>query len=186
MLTIGLDAHEQTSSLCILSDSGGPVKELTLKGHPRRALKWLRELDEPFQICFEASTNYGWLYDELKTVAVKVLVAHPGRLRLIFRSRRKNDRIDAARLAKLLSLGELPLVHVPSIGIRSWRGLIEHRQGCVRERTRIKNGIRALLRTYGIKTPHRLRLWTRRGRCLAGRARPTDDGRGPETRPVPR
>ncbi len=165
MLSIGLDAHERTSSLCILGASDGSVKELTLKGHPRRVLKWLRGLNEPFQICFEASTNYGWLYDELKAVAVKVLVAHPGRLRLIFRSRRKNDRIDAFRLAKLLYLGELPLVHVPSMGIRAWRGLIEHRQGCVRERTRIKNGIRALLRTHGIKTSHRLRLWTRRGRA---------------------
>ena len=49
--------------------------------------------------------------------------------------------------------------------IRAWRGLIEHRQGCVRERTRVKNGIRALLRTHGIKTPHRLRLWTCKGRA---------------------
>ncbi len=165
MLSIGLDAHERTSSLCILDASGQVVKELTLKGHPRRVLQWLRELDEPFQICFEASTNYGWLYDELKAVAAKVLVAHPGRLRLIFRSRRKNDRIDASRLAKLLYLGELPLVHVPSLDIRAWRGLIEHRQRCVRERTRVKNGIRALLRTHGIQMPNRLQLWTRKGRA---------------------
>lgn len=165
MLSIGLDAHERTSSLCILDTSGRTVKELTLKGHPRRVLQWLQELDEPFKICFEASTNYGWLYDELKTTAAEVLVAHPGRLRLIFRSRRKNDRIDAARLAKLLYLGELPLVYVPGVDVRAWRGLIEHRQRCVRERTRVKNGIRALLRTHGIQMPSRLRLWTQKGRA---------------------
>ena len=68
MLSIGLDAHERTSSLCILGPSGRPVKELTLKGHPRRVLQWLGELDEPFQICFEASTNYGWLHDGLKEI----------------------------------------------------------------------------------------------------------------------
>ena len=164
MLSIGLDTHERTSSLCILDTSGRTVKELTLKGHPRRVLQWLRELDEPFKICFEASTNYGWLYDELKSTAAEVLVAHPGRLRLIFRSRRKNDRIDAARLAKLLYLGELPLVYVPGVDVRAWRGLIEHRQRCVRERTRVKNGIRALLRTHGIQMPSRLQLWTRKGR----------------------
>ncbi len=165
MLSIGLDAHERTSSVCILDASGRTVKELTLKGHPRRVVQWLRELNEPFKICFEASTNYGWLYDELKAIAIGVLVAHPGRLRLIFRSRRKNDRIDAARLAKLLYLGELPLVHVPGMDVRAWRGLIEHRQRCVRERTRVKNGIRALLRTHGIQMPSRVRLWVRKGRA---------------------
>ena len=165
MLSIGLDAHERTSSLCILDTSGRTVKEVTVKGHPRMVLRWLREVKEPFKICFEASTNYGWLYDELKVIAVEVLVAHPGRLRLIFRSRRKNDRIDAARLAKLLYLGELPLVHVPGADVRAWRGLIEHRQRCVRERTRVKNGIRALLRTHGIQMPCRVRLWARKGRA---------------------
>ena len=41
--------------------------------------------------------------------------AHPGQLGLIFRSKHKNDRNDAERLAKLLYLGETPTVHVPSL-----------------------------------------------------------------------
>ena len=168
MLSIGLDAHERTSSLCILDASGQVVKELTVKGHPRRAIDALRKLTEPFQICFEASTNYGWLYDELRAIAARVLVAHPGRLRLIFKSRRKNDRLDAARLAKLLFLDEVPTVHVPGLDVRAWRGLIEHRQRCVRERTRIKNGIRALLRTHGIDSARGRQLWTQAGRAWLG------------------
>ena len=99
MLSIGLDAHERTSSFCILNATGQVVKELTAKGHPRRVLEVLRRLNEPFQICFEASTNYGWLYEQLTKFAKRVVVAHPGRLSLIFKSRRKNDRLDAARLA---------------------------------------------------------------------------------------
>lgn len=34
--------------------------------------------------------------------------AGQGHLRLIFRSQRKNDRLDAERLAKLLYLGDVP------------------------------------------------------------------------------
>jgi transposase len=174
MLSIGLDVHERTSSVCILDSAGRVVKELTVKGHPRKVLELLLTLEEPFQICFEASTNYGWLYDQLKPLAVRVLVAHPGRLRLIFRSRRKNDRLDAARLAKLLFLDEVPVVHVPGLDVRAWRGLIEHRQGCVGERTRIKNGIRSLLRSHGIESVRGRRLWTRAGRAwLAALELPT-------------
>ena len=163
MLTVGFDAHQRTSSLCILDSEGRVVKEETIRGHPREAVSRLRRLEEPYQVCFEASTNYGWLYDELNKGAVKVTVAHPGRLRLIFRSRRKNDRVDAARLAKLLYLDEVPPVHVPGVDTRAWRGLIEHRQRCVRERTRIKNSIRALLRAHGIDSIRGGRLWTRAG-----------------------
>lgn len=159
MYSIGMDVHERTTSLCILDDSGRTVKEVTIKGHPRRAVEWLSRLDGPFQVCFEASTNYGWLTDQLERIGAKVVVAHPGRLRLIFRSRRKNDRLDAARLAKLLFLDEVPQVHVPSSSGRSWRGLIEHRERAIRERTRAKNGLRALLRSLGIQSPSH--LWTK-------------------------
>jgi hypothetical protein len=50
------------------------------------------------------------------------------------RSRRKNDRMDAEKLAKLLFLGMVPLVHVPSPDVRSERWMIRHRQSLIRER----------------------------------------------------
>jgi transposase len=123
----------------------------------------LRHLPESFEVCYEASCGYGWLYDQLKPIAARVVVAHPGQLRLIFRSKRKNDRADAQKLAKLLFLGEVPPVYVPSPETRAWRALVEHRQRCVAERTRGKNGIRAVLRTHGIEVPKRTGLWSARG-----------------------
>jgi len=166
MLHVGLDVHERSSAVCILDENGKKVKEHSVRGHPRRVITWLRRhIDTPFQICFEASTSYGYLYDELRRIAHRVVVAHPGRLRLIFRSRRKNDRVDAAKLAKLLYLDALPAVYVPSAEIRSWRGMIEHRHRCVRSRTRCKLTIRALLRTHGVETLGRRRLWSKRGRA---------------------
>jgi hypothetical protein len=51
-------------------------------------------------------------------------MAHPGRLPPIFRSKDKNDRKDAERLAKLLYLGVAPAVHVPSAEVRTWSELI--------------------------------------------------------------
>jgi len=88
-------------------------------------------------------------------------VAHPGHLRLIFRSKRKNDRVDAEKLAKLLYLDEVPPVYVPAAEVRAWRGLIEYRQRVLAERTRVKNQLRALLRSHGLMPPKR--LWTRVG-----------------------
>lgn len=59
----------------------------------RQVIKTLEKVPERFVICYEASCGYGYLHDQLKWIAQRVVVAHPGKVRLIFRSKSKNDRI---------------------------------------------------------------------------------------------
>ena len=116
-----------------------------------------------FEVCYEASTGYGRFYELLTTVAARVAVAHPGLLRLIFRSKKKNDRADALKLAKLLYVGEVPQVYVPAADVRAWRELITFRKRLIEKRTRAKNGLRCLLRSLGIDPPQDFGLWSRKG-----------------------
>src|SRR5262249_15569964 len=99
----------------------------------------------------------------LKPIAAGVTVVHPGRLRLIFRSKDKNDRKDAARLAKLLDLGEVPAVHVPSGEGRTWRELITRRRRGSAPRTPAQNSVHPLLRCAGVVPPRQPALWTKKG-----------------------
>jgi transposase len=124
-------------------------------------VKELGKIRRPLVVCFEASTGYGCLYEQLQKVARHVVVAHPGQLRLIFRSKHKNDRVDAEKLAKLLFLDEVPTVYVPSGDIRSWRRMISHRHRLVSERVRVKNSIRSMLRSHGVEAPRG--LWRAKG-----------------------
>jgi len=81
--------------------------------------------------------------------------------------------VDAEKLAKLLYLDEVPPVWVPSVDVRAWRRLIEHRHALVAERTRAKNKIRALLSTHGVTAPRG--LWGRKGMAWLGElALPTE------------
>src|SRR5262249_7220219 len=120
-------------------------------------------LPDRFEVCYEASCGYGHFHDLLRPLATRVLVAHPGQLRLIFRSKHKNDRNDAERLAKLLYLGEVPAVHVPSLAVRTWRELINCRSQVIGKRTRAKNTVRALLRSAGVTPPKNPGLWSKKG-----------------------
>lgn len=163
MWSIGLDVHLLTSSICILDENGKVVKEMKIPGRWPRLFNQLAKINHPFAICYEASCGYGHLYDRLAQIAKRVVVAHPGHLRLIFRSKRKNDRVDAKKLATLLLLDQVPVIHVPAIEVRDWRSLIEFRNRLVGKRTRAKNGIRALLRGHGIAMPVGKRLWTQKG-----------------------
>jgi transposase len=162
MLYVGLDIHSKQITVCILNERN----EAILRGQFRRIdalLKNLESLGEPFEVCFEASTGYGRWYDLFSRSAARVVVAHPGLLRLIYRSKKKNDRRDAEQLAKLLLCNMVPTVHVPSAEVRVWRELITFRGVLIQKRTRAKNGVRALLKTVGLAAPGRRGLWTKGG-----------------------
>jgi transposase len=160
MLYVGLDVHSRQSSLCILNSSGGIVNQLQLKGPRSTVVDRLRQLDQPFGICYEASCGYGHLYEAIRPLAAHVAVAHPAKLRLIYRSKRKNDRVDAHKLAKLLLLDMVPSVHVPHIDIRAWRSLIILRQRVMAQVVRAKNQIRGVLRENDIAGPKW--LWSKK------------------------
>jgi transposase len=163
MRYVGMDVHSKYTTLCILDENGKIVKEQEVHGSLGDVLAALRTIPAPFAICYEASCGYGWLHDQLVALGARVVVAHPGKLRLIFQAKRKNDRIDARKLAKLLYLDEVPLVYVPSAQRRQWRELIEYRSRLVAKRTRVKNAIRALLQTDAIQPPKG--LWTAKGQA---------------------
>ena len=161
MLYAGLDYHLRTSDLCILNDDGKVIKQLHVCGRFAEVAEALAKLKEPLEVVFEATGGYGPLHEKLSAVARRVVMAHPASLRLIWGTRRKNDRIDAQKLAKLLYLDAVPPAHVPQPAVRQWRRLIELRRSLVRRRAALKNQVHALLRTCGIAAP--ATLFSRRG-----------------------
>ena len=160
MLYVGLDVHSRQSSLCILNAAGGTVNQIQLKGPRSQVVEHLRRLDQPFSVCYEASCGYGHLYEALRPLARHVAVAHPAKLRLIYKDKRKNDRVDAQKLAKMLLLDMVPRVHVPHVDVRAWRSLIILRQRVMGQVVRAKNQIRAVLRENDIAGPKW--LWSKR------------------------
>lgn len=159
MLTIGIDAHDRMYVLCVLDEQGKTLKEHTVRGGPGEVSAWIGGLGVPARACYEASLGYGMLHDALAAAGVETQVAHPAHLRSIWQSKKKNDRIDAHKLATMLFLDRVPRVHVPSMPVREWRVLIEHRRRLVDKRTATKNGLRALLRSHAIAAPKGRRLW---------------------------
>lgn len=165
MYSVGLDYHQNRSSLEILDGNGARFKSLEVKGTWKELLAKIdQEVPQPFNICFEASCGYGHLYDQLAKRAKSVQVAHPGELRLIFRSKNKHDRIDAARIGKILYLDVVPKVHVPRGEIRQWRSMIEFRRRLMGRIVGIKSQVRALCRGLGIvDLPAGKKLFTCKG-----------------------
>lgn len=69
------------------------------------------------------------------------------------RIKRKTDRVDALKLARLAAVGEIDGVPVPPRAMRQWKSLIGLRKRLVSERIRGQNRIRGLLVCQGLPAP---------------------------------
>jgi len=167
MLYVGMDVHQMSTVFCFF-DPAAP------KGHAYRTLtrpttgeaygQVFDSLSEPFQAAFEVGAQAQWVASIVRPRAVEVQVANPSRIPWLFRDGRKNDRMDARKLAILLRLKQLPTVHFPPADVSAWRALINHRRTLVQRRTRTKNQIRSILRAFAYRCPHKS-CWSRVGQA---------------------
>ena len=157
MYFIGLDVHKKTISYCV-KDAAGCVHGEGKIGSTRGELDaWVRTLPQPRTIAMEATIFTGWIYDHLLPHAEKVKVAHPLMLRAIAAAKRKNDKIDAAKIADCLRCDFLPECHMASTQIRDRRRLLRYRRLVIRQAVQMKSRISGLLMETGVSY-NKLRL----------------------------
>ena len=126
MYFIGLDVHKKTISYCV-KDAAGRVHQEGKIGSTRCELdEWIKTLPQPRMIAMEATIFTGWIYDHLLPHAEKVKVAHPLMLRAIAAAKRKNDKIDAGKIADCLRCDFLPECHMASTEIRDRRRTLRY------------------------------------------------------------
>ncbi|MFZ1940004.1 MAG: IS110 family transposase [Terracidiphilus sp.] len=150
MYYIGLDVHKKTIGYCV-KDAAGHVHREGKIGSTRRELDaWIQTLPQPRMMAMEATIFTGWIYDYLLPHAEKVKVAHPLMLRAIAASKKKNDRIDAGKIADCLRCDFLPECHMASTEIRDRRRTSRYRHLVVRQTVQMKNRISGLLMESGV------------------------------------
>jgi transposase len=98
----------------------------------------------------EATIFTGWIYDHLLPHAAQVKVAHPLMLRAIALAKKKNDRIDAGKIADCQRCDFLPECHMASTEIRDRRRTLRYRHLLVRQMVQMKNRISGLLLETGV------------------------------------
>ncbi len=150
MYYIGLDVHKKTISYCV-KDAAGKIHQEGKIGSTRRELDaWIKTLPEPRMMAMEATIFTGWIYDHLLPHAEKVKVARPLMLRAIAAAKRKNDRIDASKIADCLRCDFLPECYMTSTEIRDRRRTLRYRGLLVKQMVQMKNRISGLLMETGV------------------------------------
>lgn len=175
MKILALDLGKYKTVACEYEAESGQHRFHTVLTTPA-ALQRLVLQVAPDQVVLEICNIAGWICDLLRGLGLPVQVANTSDDAWRWRKvRRKNDRCDALKLARLAALNQLQEVYVPAVEVRQWRALIAFRQQLVRRRTKIKNHIRDLLVSEGQLLPRGAKCWTQLGRAhLEGLAQPLE------------
>jgi transposase len=97
----------------------------------------------------EATLFSGWIYDVLKPFAAELQMGHPAMMKAIGASKKKNDKLDARKIAHLVRCNLLPACYVAPAEIRELRRMLRYRNLVVAQATRMKNKVSGLLMEVG-------------------------------------
>ena len=153
-LTIGLDLGDRSSAYCVLNNAGEIVLEHKL-ATTAEAMKQVFGSLPRCRIAMETGTHSPWVSRVLTDLGHEVIVAHAQKVRLIVKSRRKDDRLDARTLARLARIDPELLSPVKHRSAQAQLHLTEIRARAVlvSARTALVNAARGLVKSYGERLP---------------------------------
>jgi transposase len=148
---LAIDLGKYKSVACAFRSGSEPSFQ-TVASNPEALLR-LCQQHRPDVVVIEACLLAGWVHDLCVGAGFPCKVANTASESWKFKhTKRKTDRDDALRLARLEGLGELPTVAVPDPRTRQWRQLIATRQKLIGQRVVALVGPAALRFTHGDPT----------------------------------
>ena len=140
---IGIDLGDRWSHYCVLDQAGTVLEEDRVRTTPE-ALSAKFGVLSATRIVIEVGAHSPWVSRLLQTRGHEVVVANPRKVRLIYESDRKNDRLDARMLARLgrVDVSLLAPVQHRSREVQADLTLVRSRDALVAARTQLINSVR--------------------------------------------
>lgn len=164
MLIVSIDLGKFNSVACwyVVETQAGRFQKV-----PTHVVEFEELLSGPRRpdvVVVEACTMAGWVIELCQRLGLPTKVANTSGEAWKWKNvKRKTDRDDALKLARLTALGQLPEVRLPSAEIRQWRSLVKFRQRLVAQRVALQNHVRAMLLAQGLWMARGHRAWTAEG-----------------------
>lgn len=151
---VGLDLGDRWSHYCVLDGAGEILQEGRIRTTALEVEERFSQLP-PIRIVMEAGTHSPWVSRQLQGYGHKVVVANARKVRLIYESDRKNDRLDARMLAKLgrVDVSLLSPIQHRSAQAQMDLAVIRSRDALVAARTQLINAARGLVKAMGGRLP---------------------------------
>jgi len=146
---IGLDVHKKSVSCCVKTADGKIVEEGKLRATRQALRAWAEKRTEAWQGAMEATLFSSWIYDGLKPFAAELQMGNPSMMKAIGAAKKKNDKLDARKIADLVRCNLLPVCCVAPPEMRDLRRLLRYRNLVVGQAVQMKNRMSGLLMEVG-------------------------------------
>jgi len=149
-ITIGMDLGDKKHQVCILDKTGKIIAEEVVTG-TRGAMSIFFKQYRGAVIAMETGTHSRWVSQMAAATGLEVLVGNARKLRMIWESRQKSDTRDAVMLARIARFDPELLCPIQHRGPQAQMDLeiIRARDLLVRERTRMVNHVRSVVKSTG-------------------------------------
>ncbi len=141
---IGLDVHRDFAQVAVWQ-AGAVTQAGAFATTPEGVREFAGGLGPDDEVALEATGNTWAIATVLASRAGRVVVSNPVKTRAIAEAKVKTDKVDAAILAQLLAADFLPPVWMPDAATSALRRQVLRRAHIVRQRTRLKNQVQAIL-----------------------------------------
>jgi transposase len=153
---VGIDVGDRQSRFCTLAaDSGEAIAEGRVPTTERGLERLLGEY-ERVVVAIEVGTHSAWIARCVRKLGHEVIVANARKLRAIYQSDKKNDRLDALMLARLARVDPQLLSPIEHRGGQAQADLavVRARDELVRARTQLIASVRGTVKSFGQRLPH--------------------------------
>jgi transposase len=147
--SVGLDVHARSVVGAAIDGVTGELVQERLVPDPEVVIAWIRGLPGPVAATYEAGPTGFGLYRALTAAGIGCTVAAPSKLIRAPGDRVKTDARDAVLLARLLRLGEIHPVAVPTVAQEAARDLVRAREDVRGDLMRARHRLSKLLLRHG-------------------------------------
>jgi transposase len=148
--SVGLDVHARSVVAAAIDGVTGEVFRARLTASADQIRGWIGDLPGPVAVAYEAGPTGFGLARALSAAGVRCVVAAPSKLQCPVGDRVKTDARDAMHLARLLRMGEVAAVVVPTAEQEAARDLVRAREDARGDLMRARHRLSKLLLRQGI------------------------------------
>src|SRR5690349_23859338 len=149
---VGLDVSLKQTSICVVNQAGSVVREGVVDSDPEAIAAFVRsKAPGAVRIGLETGPTSTWLWTELKKRGLPVICIDARHAKAALKMQiNKNDRNDAAGIARIMQTGWYKEVRVKDLDSHAVRALLASRALLVELKRDLENQIRGLLKNLGL------------------------------------
>jgi len=148
---IGVDCHISSLDFAVVNERGTVTQKAKVNTGVKEFMGFVKSIPKPRNIYIEEGELAGWLLETSLKFRENLIITDPKINKWIGKSGKKNDKIDAEKLAQLARGKYIKEIYHPINNRRRFKELVFAYHDTVKSQTRIKNKIKACFRREGIR-----------------------------------